>query len=91
MKLKMKIVENQKKYLADFVRLNEKWISNYFEIEDIDRELASNPQKIIENGGYIFTLVLDNHVIGVCALFNEGNGVYELARMAVSQKHQGNG
>ena len=26
--------------------------------------------------------------MGVCALFNEGNGVFELARMAVSPSHQ---
>ncbi|KAF3978039.1 MAG: hypothetical protein HFP77_03900 [Methylococcales symbiont of Iophon sp. n. MRB-2018] len=43
----MEIVENNRNYLKDFIRLNEEWISTYFQIEDIDRELAANPQKVI--------------------------------------------
>lgn len=87
----MEIHVNQKEHLDDFIRLNEEWISTYFEIEDVDRALAANPYKIIEDGGYIFSLVSDGSVLGVCALFNEGNGVFELARMAVSPKAQGRG
>ena len=87
----MEIVENQRKYLNDFIRLNEEWISTYFEIEDSDRDLAANPHKVINDGGYIFSLILEKEVVGVCALFNNGNSVYELARMAVSPKHQGKG
>ncbi len=85
------IFENNKEHLDDFIRLNEEWISTYFEIEDIDRQLAANPQKVIDDGGYIFSLALDNEVVGVCALFNHGNDIYELARMAVSPDHQGKG
>ncbi|MBN4081196.1 GNAT family N-acetyltransferase, partial [Caldithrix abyssi] len=70
---------------------NEEWISAYFKVEDVDRNLAANPMKVIEDGGYIFSLVLNNEVVGVCALFNDGNGIYELARMAVSSIHQGKG
>lgn len=87
----MEIVENSEELLDDFIRLNEEWISTYFEIEDIDRELANNPYKIIENGGYVFSLVSEGEVLGVCALFNEGNGMFELARMAVSPQSQGKG
>jgi len=87
----MEIHENNKKHLNDFIKLNEEWISRYFSIEETDRKLAANPYKIIENNGYIFSLVEKNKVIGVCALFNENNGVFELARMAVSPAHQGKG
>jgi putative acetyltransferase len=88
---KLEIFENNSEHLDDFIRLNEEWISTYFEIEAIDRQLAANPQKVIDEGGYIFSLVLDKEVIGVCALFNTGSGAYELARMAVSPEHQGKG
>ncbi len=87
----MNVIENDKGLLNDFIRLNEEWISFYFEIEDVDRKLAANPSKILEDGGYIFSLVSEGKVQGVCALFNEGDGVYELARIAVSPNSQGNG
>ncbi|WP_075186651.1 GNAT family N-acetyltransferase [Teredinibacter haidensis] len=87
----MNITENSREYLADFIRLNEEWIGHYFAIEETDRNLASNPFKIIEDGGYIFSLISGDKVIGVCALFNEGEGVFELARMAISPAYQGNG
>lgn len=85
------IIENKQELLEDFIRLNEEWISHYFEIEEVDRELAADPMKVINKGGYIFSLVEDGVVQGVCALFNNGNGIYELARMAVSPNSQGKG
>lgn len=87
----MKIEENNINHLESFIRLNEEWISKYFTIEKPDKDLASNPSKIIDDNGYVFSLVHDDEVIGVCALFNEGKGVFELARMAVSPSHQGKG
>lgn len=89
--MKIEIVENQEEFLNDFIRLNEEWISTYFEIEEIDRRLAGNPKKVIEDGGYIFSLLENKGVVGVCALFNKGNGIYELARMAVAPNYQGKG
>ena len=77
--------------MDDFVHLNEEWISTYLEVEAVDRALAENPFKIIEDGGYIFSLVSNNRVLGVCSLFYEGEGVFELARMAVSPDSQGKG
>lgn len=87
----MEVVENRKEYLGDFIRLNEEWISTHFELEEVDHALAANPSQVIDNGGYIFSIISDKKVIGVCALFNEGNGIYELARMVVSPSFQGKG
>ena len=87
----MKIVENRIELLDDFIRLNEAWISAYFEIEETDRKLAANPARILEDGGFVFSLVSGSQVLGVCALFNNGNKIFELARMAVSFEHQGKG
>jgi len=87
----MEIKQNHISHLDDFIQLNEEWISNYFQLEDIDTKLAENPKKIIDDGGYVFSIVVDCKVVGVCALFNNGKGVFELARMAVSKKHRSNG
>jgi N-acetylglutamate synthase-like GNAT family acetyltransferase len=82
----MKVHENFEEHLPEFIKLNEDWISEYFEIEDVDVALAKNPKKIIEDGGFVFSLVDDGVVVGVCSLFNEGNGIFELARMAVTKQ-----
>ena len=87
----MELIINSTALLNDLISLNEEWISSFFELEDADYALAANPCQIIENGGYTFSLVVEGEVLGVCALFNEGGGVFELARMAVSPKHQGKG
>ena len=87
----MEIHENNKNHLKSFIQLNEAWVTKYFEIEQSDIELSNNPYGVIENGGYIFSLTENNLVVGVCALFNEGQGTYELARMAVAETHQGKG
>lgn len=87
----MEVLENKIEYLNDFIHLNEEWIKRYFEIETVDKKLAANPQKVIDDGGFIFSLLIEEHVVGVCALFNNGNGCYELARMAVSPQYQGKG
>lgn len=88
----MEIRENDLSLLQDFIRLNEQWITTYFELEESDRVLAANPGKVVKEGGFIFSLVTgDSEVLGVCALFNEGNSVYKLAQMAVAPEHQGKG
>ncbi len=87
----MKILENEITTLDEFIRLNEQWITTYFELEEADKKLAENPVLVIEQGGYIFSLVEGKQVLGVCALFNKGSGVYELARMAVAPEAQGRG
>jgi len=35
----MKIIENSREYLTDFIRLNEEWINQYFSIEETDKKL----------------------------------------------------
>ena len=87
----MEIVENHSSYLDDFIRLNEEWITKYFELEEVDKLLAANPYKIIENGGYIFTALSNGKAVGVCALFKENSDEFELARMAVSPDQQSKG
>jgi putative acetyltransferase len=87
----MPIEFDNKDHLADFVRLNEQWISTYFSLEDADRRLAENPYKVVTNGGHILSLVEDGRVVGVCALFGQDDDSFELARMAVDPEERGKG
>ena len=82
---------NNPDHYADFIRLNEQWIAQYFTIEESDRRLAAKPGAVIDRGGYILSLTEHGQVIGVCALFKQDSGVYELARLAVAESQRGRG
>lgn len=87
----MQIETNNRSHLPEFVRLNELWISEHFFIEQVDRDLAANPGKIIDNSGFVFSVVQDGQVAGVCALFKEPDERFQLARMAVNPALRGKG
>lgn len=72
-----------------FRTLNEEWLKKYFSVEPIDAAFLSDPKKeILDKGGKIFYAVLNGSIVGTVALLNEGNGVFELGKMAVTEKHQ---
>lgn len=87
----MEICENRTDHLAAFLRLNERWISQYFRIEEADRRLAGDPECIIREGGFVFTVVDGHAVVGACALVREDETAFELVRMAVDPGHQRRG
>lgn len=89
--MQMQIETNNRSHLLEFVRLNELWISEHFSIEQVDRDLAANPGKIIDNGGFVFSLMQGDQVAGVCALFRETDERFQLARMAVDPALRGKG
>ncbi|MFN3842920.1 MAG: GNAT family N-acetyltransferase [Rehaibacterium terrae] len=75
-----------------FYRLNAEWLQKYFYLEQVDHEVLSNPeQRIIAPGGEILFALLDEEVVGTCALLQESPGVFELTKMAVTERHQGLG
>lgn len=75
-----------------FYRLNAEWLSKYFYIEQVDHEVLSNPERtILEPGGAIFFALLGDEVVGTGALLQESPGVFELTKMAVTERHQGLG
>lgn len=61
----------------------------HFELEPVDIELAKSPSKIINDGGYVFSLLLGNEIVGVCELFKHVNNIYQLARIAVKDSFRG--
>ncbi|WP_338840581.1 GNAT family N-acetyltransferase [Flavobacterium ginsenosidimutans] len=90
----VEIVTYNPKYQKSFKDLNIEWISNYFEVEPNDIKALDHAEDyIINKGGEIFSAVLNDEVLGVCALIkSDGKDYdYELAKMAVSPKAQGKG
>jgi len=82
---------NNEAYFPEFIRLNTAWIVAHFAEEEVDRELARDPGKILRDGGYLFCAVEDGQVLGVAALFKISDDHFELARMAVNIHQRGRG
>jgi len=75
-----------------FRELNEEWIVRHFAIESKDQEVLADPKrKILDLGGRIFFALRHNETVGCCALLAAGPGEYEVAKMAVTEAHQGAG
>src|SRR6218665_245292 len=91
---KVIVVPFSPSYQKAFKDLNTEWISTYFEIEPSDLKTLNHPQEyIIDKGGEIFSAILNNEILGVCALLKNNNDHFdfELVKMAVSPKAQGKG
>lgn len=90
----IQIVDYHEEYKDDFKKLNEEWISKYFNIEAEDLKALEHPKEyIIDKGGAILLALRKNKVIGVCALIKLNNKKqdFELAKMAVSTQERGRG
>lgn len=87
------IVPFKGKYKSDFIRINREWLKKYFEYEGLEKEderLLNNPEKeIINKGGEIFFAILNNEVVGTCAVIKIDDLSFELAKMGVTEKAQG--
>lgn len=88
---KVHIVPYEPRYSEAFKALNEEWISNYFKMEEADYKALDNADSyIINNGGHILVALYNDEPAGVCALIKMDDPDYdfELAKMAVSPKHE---
>ena len=84
------IVPYEPKYTQNFKELNLTWITEYFIVEEKDRELLNNCESsIIDKGGYIFIGLWDNEPVGCFSLLKISEVNFELGKMAVSISHQG--
>lgn len=93
MSARISIVDFEPEHQTAFRMLNYEvgyeWISRYFNPEGPDDQSLDYPQRrIIDTGGHILMAVCDDEIVGTCALVKEPDGVYELAKMAVSSRMQ---
>lgn len=89
---RVEIIDFSDEYKESIKLLNYAWLEKYFSIEEGDKISLSNPrEEIIDKGGFIFYAKLDNTIVGTASLLKKSNGVFELGKMAVSDKAQGYG
>ncbi len=84
------IIEFKLKYKDYFKTLNYEWLKKYFTVEEADEKILSNPEsEIINKGGAIFFAEDNGEIFGAAALVKHDGGIYELTKMAVTEKAQG--
>jgi putative acetyltransferase len=75
-----------------FRELNREWIARYFKVEEQDLIQLDDPMgNILRPGGQIVMAIADGERIGCCALVFVKTGVFEVAKMAVSERFRGQG
>lgn len=75
-----------------FRELNEEWITRYFQLEPADKEKLGDPRgQILDHGGRILLAFNGDCGVGCCALISIRSGEFEVAKMAVTDAHQGKG
>lgn len=93
----VEIIEYTDKYRGDFKRLNLEWLDQYHLTESHDLMVLNDPRgTILDRGGFIWLAKAglgDNgeEIVGTAALMNEGQGVFELAKMCVANGWRGKG
>jgi GNAT superfamily N-acetyltransferase len=86
------IIEYQEKHHEHFRRLNLEWLEKYNLAESHDLEILDDPiGTIVNRGGVIYLAKAGDQIVGSAALMLEDEGVYELAKMAVTAGWQGKG
>jgi DNA-binding MarR family transcriptional regulator/N-acetylglutamate synthase-like GNAT family acetyltransferase len=86
----VQIIDYKPEYKHYFKLLNYEWLKKYFWVEKEDEEILSNPEsKIIRKGGFIFFAKENDEILGTAALKKHDNRVFELVKMAVTEKAQG--
>ena len=90
--MEFSIIDFDPKYAAEFIRINLEWLDQYQLTEPADIFMLENYQsEILDTGGAIFLVKAGDDIVGSAALINEGNGVFELAKMTVRVQYQGRG
>lgn len=86
------IVGYRPRFRRDFERLNLEWIQRYFWVEPDDHRVLGDPKRhILAHGGEILFAIIDDKVVGTCALKRLSPARYEVAKMAVDPTMRGRG
>src|SRR5688500_8407517 len=89
----IRVVDYSVRWREDFARLNLEWLERWFTVEPIDREVLGDPEThLLAGGGHVlFAVDGEGRAVGTVALKHEGEGVFELTKMAVDPAVRGAG
>ena len=88
----VRVIDYRDEYQPVFKQLNLEWLDHYDLTESHDLEVLNDPRETILNkGGVIYLASCDEMIVGSAALMKENEGVYQLAKMAVTKDFRGRG
>ena len=87
----LEIIEYQKRYKKDFIELNIGWVERYFEMEQADRDVLENVDKLMEDGAMIYFAVEDDVVLATCMAIPLQESVWEICKLAATGQYTGKG
>jgi len=88
----IEILKYESRHQSRFKALNLEWLDKYDLTESHDLMVLDDPEgTILDQGGYIWLAACENEIIGTAALIKGGEGIFELAKMSVTEKWQGRG
>jgi len=86
----IKMVGSSAEYMEAFRQLNEDWLREYLEISDYDRQVLSDPAgMIINKGGRLYCMLLNDEVVGTYALQRINDEEWELSKFTVKKDFRG--
>ncbi|MBN1426184.1 bifunctional helix-turn-helix transcriptional regulator/GNAT family N-acetyltransferase [Candidatus Fermentibacteria bacterium] len=86
----VEVIDYRPELSEHFRDLNQEWLTRYFTVEPADERMLADPQgEIIKKGGHILFARLHGEIVGTIALCRRGAGVFELAKMAVTERAKG--
>ena len=92
MEKSIEIIDYNDKHYSDFRNLNLEWLDKYNLTESHDLMVLDDPKgTILDRGGFIWLAKAGDALVGSAALMNEGDGIFELAKMGVTKDWQGKG
>jgi len=86
----IKMVGSSAEYMEAFRKLNENWLRQYLEISEYDDELLADPAgMIINKGGRIYCMLLNDEVVGTYALQRVNADEWELSKFTIKKNFRG--
>ena len=84
------LVRYKPEYKAAYQSLSYEWLREYVSVEPEDERILNDPEGVVlRGGGQIFFVLLSGVPVGTVSMIPAGEGVFELAKFAVTARFRG--
>lgn len=86
----VEIIDFERQYKNYFRKFNHEWLRKYFTVEPEDKKALNDPEgQIIKKGGQVLFARVKGKIVGTVALIRISDRAFELTKLAVTHKAQG--